>query len=453
MDKKQSKPNASNTGSDDETTFVNIENVTCYKCKAKGHYASSCPEEDNNNDNNISAQNQNVQPTAPGISATQMLCHAAEDSTKSGDLDIDWCWMMTDETSLTAPKKYIDQPLTTTQQVVLAQGGKVDPHWILLDSQSTVDLFANPNLLRNVSHTSGPPLKCHCNGGIQYSTQKGYLPGYGEVWHNPNSLANILSLANVSKTNRVTLDTSKEQAFLVHRSDGSVLKFVQTTRGLYYHDIRWNRATTKGTLLIQTTDNNKKQFTPRQVKRADEAKRVYSMVGFPSQRDFVEMIRSGSLKDCPVTVDDAKIAVKIYGQDIGALKGKTTRRPTPHVPSTSIIPIPKKLLSLHKNVTLCADIFFMDKIAMFTTCSRALLFITTDFIKDKKLKETILPCIKRINSMYRNRGFNVQEIHADGEFSGLTKWTTNMGITMNVTSANEHVPEIERLIRVIKERI
>ena len=177
------------------------------------------------------------------------------------------------------------------------------------------------------------------------------------------------------------------------------------------------------------------------------------MVGFPSQRDFVEMIRSGSLKDCPVTVDDAKIAVKIYKKDIGALKGKTTRRPTPHVPSTSIIPIPKKLLSLHKNVTLCADIFFMDKIAMFTTCSRALLFITTDFIKDKKLKETILPCIKRINSMYRNRGFNVQEIHADGEFSGLTKWTTNMGITMNVTSANEHVPEIERLIRVIKEHI
>ena len=55
--------------------------------------------------------------------------------------------------------------------------------------------------------------------------------------------------------------------------------------------------------------------------------------------------------------------------------------------------------------------------------------------------------------MYHNCGFKVKEIHADGELYGLTNYTTKMGITMNLTSANEHVPEIERLIHVIKEHI
>ena len=45
-----------------------------------------------------------------------------------------------------------------------------------------------------------------------------------------------------------------------------------------------------------------------------------------------------AITNIPITFDDVKIAEKIYGLDIGALKGKTT--PTKPVPVVSDYPNP-----------------------------------------------------------------------------------------------------------------
>ena len=50
-------------------------------------------------------------------------------------------------------------------------------------------------------------MRCSTNGGSQDSDMIGDLPGYGTVWFNPSSIANILSLARILKTRRVTIDT------------------------------------------------------------------------------------------------------------------------------------------------------------------------------------------------------------------------------------------------------
>jgi hypothetical protein len=45
-----------------------------------------------------------------------------------------------------------------------------------------------------------------------------------------------------------------------------------------------------------------------------------------SWKDFKWVIRSNQIKDCPVTVQDADVALKIWGKNsIAALKGKSTR--------------------------------------------------------------------------------------------------------------------------------
>jgi hypothetical protein len=68
------------------------------------------------------------------------------------------------------------------------------------------------------------------------SDQVGDLPGFGPVWYNENSLANILSLAAVRKICRVTMDTSKAAEIIVYKHNGDKLRFKESGNGLYYYD-------------------------------------------------------------------------------------------------------------------------------------------------------------------------------------------------------------------------
>jgi hypothetical protein len=45
-------------------------------------------------------------------------------------------------------------------------------------------------------------------------------------------------------------------------------------------------------------------------------------------KDFKWVIRSNQIEDCPVTVQYIDADLKIWGKNIAALKGKTTRRKT-----------------------------------------------------------------------------------------------------------------------------
>ena len=103
---------------------------------------------------------------------------------------------------------------------VLAQAARdgehgIDPDWILLDSQSTISVFKNPVFLTNIRRSTHV-LRAITNGGHQDSDMVGDFPNLGEVWYNRNSIANILSLADVRKVCRVTMDTSAEPALIVH---------------------------------------------------------------------------------------------------------------------------------------------------------------------------------------------------------------------------------------------
>jgi len=98
----------------------------------------------------------------------------------------------------------------------------IPDNWILLDSQSTVDVFKNKKLLKN-TRDAEKALSLHCNAGIATVNKIGDLPGYGTVWYGTvwfykDGIANILSLNNVKKKYQVTYVSTAYDCFEVRKA-------------------------------------------------------------------------------------------------------------------------------------------------------------------------------------------------------------------------------------------
>ena len=114
--------------------------------------------------------------------------------------------------------------------------GEISNTWVLLDSQSTVDLFTDPKLLVNI-RTVPSNLKIHCNASNVTPNIMGDLPGYGPVWVYEDGIATILSLFLVAKRFRVQYDSQVSEHIQVWKNDGTCCEFTSGPRDLYYCDI------------------------------------------------------------------------------------------------------------------------------------------------------------------------------------------------------------------------
>jgi hypothetical protein len=205
------------------------------------------------------------------------------------------------------------------------------------------------------------------NGGEQVSTHIADFKNLGTVWYNPKSIANILSLSEVRKKCRVTMDTSSESAMVVHRTDGSTMKFTEHSDGLYFFDtcLQTTDLSIGKFSFVKTVAQNKSIFVNREIEAADKARELYRKLGRPSQKQFEEIIGKNVITNCPITIDDARRAILIYGPDIAIIKGKTTLgKAASHIPNLVRQQIPASILQHHEQVTLCMDFFlFRDRLS------------------------------------------------------------------------------------------
>jgi hypothetical protein len=241
--------------------------------------------------------------------------------------------------------------------------------WILLDSQSNISVFNNQQMVTNI-RLSPQEICARTNGGEQTSTHIADFKNLGVVWYNPNSIANILSLSDVRKKCRVTMDTSQETSMVVHRADGTTMKFMEHTDGLYFFDshIQTDDTSLGKFSFLETVTRNKSLFVNREIEAADLARELYRKLGRPSQKQFEEILSKNSITNCPVTIDDARRAILIYGPDLACLKGKTTKgRAAAHVPNFTAVKIPAPILQYHSHVTLCMDFFLYRGNVFFTS--------------------------------------------------------------------------------------
>ena len=105
-----------------------------------------------------------------------------------------------------------------------------------MDNQSTVDVFHNDKLLRNIRVSPHGHMDIHCNAGVTTTNLIGDLPGYGQVWYHPKGIANILSLSRVKEKYKVTYDSTNGNAFIIHKDNRTIRTFKESERGLFFMD-------------------------------------------------------------------------------------------------------------------------------------------------------------------------------------------------------------------------
>ena len=143
--------------------------VTCHRCGKKGHYA-----------NELEKCQENEKTQVSEVTAVTTHQYEEEEEEEDGDnLKFELCGC-------------------NVEGIDLKHGGdgKIPDSWILLDNQSTINVFKNKFLLTNIQKVS-TEMKIHCNAGTSTTNMVGDLAGYGTVWYHRLGIANILSLAKV----------------------------------------------------------------------------------------------------------------------------------------------------------------------------------------------------------------------------------------------------------------
>jgi hypothetical protein len=118
--------------------------------------------------------------------------------------------------------------------------GNISLNALVLDSGASLHLFVNEDMLQNVTNDPNPT-NIHCGGKLWSNHLIGDLcddlkslplPQYDLHLHK-DGVANLLSLAQLSKSHHITLDTSVDNAFYVYKDNGEYITFKLEPNGLY----------------------------------------------------------------------------------------------------------------------------------------------------------------------------------------------------------------------------
>ena len=199
--------------------------------------------------------------------------------------------------------------------------------------------------------------------------------------------------------------------------------------------------------FLNAVENNKKMFKARDVRKADEARLLHRRTNHMATDKFARVVSKGFIRNCPVTVGDARRAEVIYGPSLPSLRGRTRAQAANRAPDIMNVPLPKELYEDLKNVTVCMDFFYVNGMPIFHTISRKLDYRTVSFPVSRS-KPVMLKEYRKVRQRYHSRGFRITSVLTDKEFETIRNDVRPA--VLQVCGTDEHVPEVERSIQTLK---
>jgi hypothetical protein len=208
---------------------------TCHRCGKQGHKTYQCPErfgESKPDDKKV--EEEKVATTTDVQKKTITGDGHYQDGTVhyEDDFKLMFCQEGRVSEVKTTNAGVFDYDKACNQVLSQIDSIEINPWWVLLDNCSTVNIFSNRGLLRNIRQVD-MYVEVKCNAGSRTTNWVGDFPGLQEpVWFDKDGRCNILSMKRVKRFCHITYDSDNDKGFTVtHQQRGTSRSFYESKKG------------------------------------------------------------------------------------------------------------------------------------------------------------------------------------------------------------------------------
>jgi hypothetical protein len=302
---------------------------------------------------------------------------------------------------------------------------------VLLDNQADVSIM-HPSLLRAIKRADSE-IRVNGVGGVQLVTNRtGYLQDFFRVYTSTDTRANVLSFADVEDMYDVTYEKGK--SFTVHLPDRDIVFYRK--KKLYVADF---------SDLLNDRQAFLTTYTKGQEARAKIAYDFVRRSGYPSLQEAIHLVQDGNMTHMPgITSDDITRAFDIFGEPVGSVRGKMTRRPANRAIYDD------NLLADEKKQVLHSYVMHIDHKKFLVTVSVP-LHLTMQCPIERETANSLGIALQGQLELLRSRGFVPVRVHMDPQSAFRALTTSFENVVIDAGGAQDFVPVVDAKIRRVKE--